>query len=168
MRAKQFSNFQRRPRGSGEHGDENMRTKCETKGDRYDLFDQNWHRLKVEMAQSPIPDPVGLIIDCGDREGHQLAIALYRTMGKSAEDAERQVDDGIASWCARGLIPTLQAIVPWAVAEAFLPCTSPTARQSLEKCKTMLRPGIGLCVTVAAGGNTYALISLVDADSRNN
>lgn len=123
--------------------------------DRADFLDRNRSELIRLMAESGIPDPVGVVVDVRDFHGRQFALAL----GKS--DAE--IDAVIAKYKSE-MIPTLTAILTWEQARRLMPHTSPTATTNLNAAwRLRSLTGQALAIAITAKGNLYELVNLPSA-----
>jgi hypothetical protein len=90
-------------------------------------------------------------------------MAMYRSEGASEEEAAQRVNQEIADYLEKRLIPTQIIVAPLKNAREILPCSSPTATESLRSWESQRQPGQYLVVMMANGGNTYATVELAIA-----
>jgi hypothetical protein len=117
-------------------------------------------RLLVDLGNTTLGDPWGVLLDLRDFYGRQFDIWLERGKNDlSADDAERKVDDYVRDADANGRIPIISAAINREMLEAVIPNISPTGMQSVSRMEQGRTPTRIPVIVVAEGGNSYTWIN---------
>ena len=128
--------------------------------DRRWMIDFNREKVLSLMKESQIESPVGLVVDVTGKYGRRIAVLLNSQNGMKEDEAEKPIDEMIASFAKDGQYPTIVIIVSWGQAEKLLPLTSPTATETLKRTKFLMLGEQRLIVGIGTDGNTYEVIAV--------